>query len=244
MKTTTLFHRVCGSSLLLAALGASAVFIPAACGVDKDPPAKPKEVKVGKNVVLEIDGDKRRVLVEAKVCLRKGLLEQLLTRKNIKAHEAILSADVDAREIHTALLAARAKAGSTVRYVPKFQPPTGTTIKITLRYEEKGKMIEVPAQKWIRTIKNKKEMNLDWVFAGSRLFQDPCDPKKEPLYLANDGDVICVANFDTALLDVPVDSSKDNEDLAFEAHTERIPPIDTKVMVILEPVLEKEKPKK
>jgi hypothetical protein len=37
------------------------------------------------------------------------------------------------------------------------------------------------------------------------------------------------------LLDLPIDSSKNNADLNFEAHTERIPPLETKVTVILEP---------
>jgi hypothetical protein len=40
-------------------------------------------------------------------------------------------------------------------------------------------------------------------------------------------------------LDVPFLSTKDNADLDFEAHTERIPPEKTAVVVILEPVVEK-----
>ena len=63
-------------------------------------------------------------------------------------------------------------------------------------------------------------------------------------YAANQGDVICVANFDTALLDLPIMSSKDNDDLVFEAHTARIPPLETRVLVILEPVVAKDQPKK
>src|SRR3954449_4223458 len=72
----------------------------------------PREVPVGKNVLLEVQGTRRRVLVNANVCLRQGQLEQLLCRKNTKEHEAILSADVDARKIHEALLLAGATEGS------------------------------------------------------------------------------------------------------------------------------------
>ena len=39
------------------------------------------------------------------------------------------------------------------------------------------------------------------------------------------------------MLDLPIASSKENEDLVFEAWTERIPPLDTPVVVILEPVV-------
>jgi len=54
------------------------------------------------------------------------------------------------------------------------------------------------------------------------------------VYLANDGDVICLSNFDTAMLDIPVASSKDNANLDFQAWTERIPKLGTKVVVVLE----------
>jgi hypothetical protein len=61
------------------------------------------------------------------------------------------------------------------------------------------------------------------------------DPGKK-VYLANDGDVICVSNFETALLDLPIKSPKDNADLVYVAHTARIPPLETKVVVVLEPL--------
>ncbi|MEI7686318.1 MAG: YdjY domain-containing protein [Planctomycetota bacterium] len=196
----------------------------------------PKKVEIAKNITLEVDGDKRRVLVKANVCLRQGQLEQLLTRKRTKEHEAILVGDFDAREIHKALLLAGAGAGSPVQFQPKFKPPTGTPIKITVEYQENGKTVRRPAQDWIRNIKSKKILEADWVFAGSRLFQDPLNAKAPPYYLANDGDIICIANFDTALLDVPFDSTKDNDNLTYEANTDLIPALEAPVTLILEPM--------
>ncbi len=205
------------------------------------PEPEAKKVELKKNIFIETQGDKRRVLVNAYVCNRKTILEQLLTRKGGKEHEAILAADIDARDLHTVLTVAGAEPGSTVVYRPKFMPPTGTTVKIFLEYEKDGKKVRVRAQEWIRNIKTKKELHTDWVFAGSRLIPDPFDKTKKPVYAANFGDVICISNFDSALLDVPFDSPKDNDDLAFEAHTERIPAEKTAVLVILEPVIEKKK---
>src|SRR5204863_9787161 len=60
------------------------------------PKVEIKIVEVGKNVLLEIQGERRLVLVSAYVCLRQGQLEQFLTRKRSKAHEATLDDDVDA----------------------------------------------------------------------------------------------------------------------------------------------------
>jgi hypothetical protein len=205
------------------------------------PEPEAKKVELKKNIFIETQGDKRRVLINAVVCNRQTILEQLLTKKGQKEHEAILSAEIDARDLHTVLMVAGAEPGSTVVNRPKFMPPTGTAIKIFLEYEKDGKKVRVRAQEWIRNIKTKKELHTDWVFAGSHLIPDPFDKKKKPAYAANFGDVICISNFDSALLDVPFDSPKDNDDLAFEAHTERIPAEKTAVLVILEPALEKKK---
>jgi len=206
---------------------------------DKTPPAKSdaKKVEVGKNVYLEIDGDKRRVLVNTVVCRRVDQLEQFLCKKMTKEHESILSADVDAEKIHTALILAGAEAGSPVKFQPKYTPAHGTTIKVYVQWEEKGKTMKVPAQQWIRSVKTQKQMAHDWVFAGSQFLPNFNDPKGKPYYAANYGDLICVSNFDDAMMDLPVASSDKAESLDFEAFTERIPPLETPVLLILEPVL-------
>jgi hypothetical protein len=204
----------------------------------------PKKVEVGRNVVLEVHGEKRRVIVQAEVCLREGNLEHLMCKKAMKEHEAILTADVDARDIHKALIVAKATPGTTVRYKDDTViPPTGTKIKVTLTYKDKDKAKTVPGRDWIRDVKTKKSLNVDWVFAGSYLMDNTLEKDKPPLYAANGGDVICVSNFAEAMLDLPINSSKNNNELEFEAFTERIPPVGTAVAVILEPVLDVKKEK-
>lgn len=199
-------------------------------------PTAGKKVKLANNLFFEkLPGDKRRVLIEGKICLREGPLEQFLCRKDTKEHESIVAADVDAKLIHAALLAAGAKPGSPVQFVPKFKPPTGDVIKVYVRFKDKtGKTVEVAAQEWIRKGKEKKPFPYDWVFAGSKEF--PQGPGRPPLYGANpDGRLICISNFETALLDVPVKSSEANDLLLYEAWTDRIPPLGTPVTIILEP---------
>jgi hypothetical protein len=100
--------------------------------------------------------------------------------------------------------------------------------------------VTVPGQSWVKDSKTGKALDVDWVFAGSRLVDNPLDPDHKS-YLANDGDVICVSNFDTAMMDLPIESSQKNSELEFEAWTERIPPLDAKVAVVLEPVPEPKK---
>lgn len=78
------------------------------------------------------------------------------------------------------------------------------------------------------------QMDGHWVFAGSYFLTD--EKTGEKFYQAESGDLICVANFATATLDVSVNSSATNDDLMFEAYTEHIPPIGTKVTLELVPV--------
>jgi hypothetical protein len=197
-----------------------------------------KKIAFGKGVTLEIEGDKRRVLVDATVCWQKSPLEQLVCRKGTKEHEAVFSADVDARHIHTALLAAGATAGSPVKFQPKLTAPSGTVIKVTVRYTDRGQVVTAPGQQFVRSVKTKKPLEHDWVFAGSQLLPDPFDKTKPPAYMANlDGDLICVANFEGAMLDLGVLSSKDNDDLAYEGNPDRIPALGAAAVLILEPVL-------
>ena len=215
------------------------------CAQEKETPAaKPlpndakkveaKKVPVGPNILFEVDGETRKVWVSAEVCRTMGPLEQLLCRKGTKEHESVLIADIDARDLHTALVLARGEPGSPVSFRPEYKAATGSVIRITLMFEKDGKKLTVPAQDWVRDTKSGKALAHDWVFAGSRFVPDPLDKNKPPIYLANEGDVICVSNFESALLDLPIESSKQNAEVQFEAFTENIPPDGTKVAVCLE----------
>jgi hypothetical protein len=84
-----------------------------------------------------------------------------------------------------------------------------------------------------------KEMKADWVFAGSGFYTDEETGKKS--YLAEGGDLICVANFADATIDVSIPSSADDSNRNFEAYTERIPPKETPVTIELIPVTAAEK---
>ncbi len=86
------------------------------------------------------------------------------------------------------------------------------------------------------------EMEAQWVFTGSGIYKDD-DGKNH--YLAEDGDLISVANFSTATIDVAIRSSAQNDEgLSFESWTERIPPKGTPVTIELMPVFEAEKTEK
>lgn len=201
-----------------------------------------KALNKSKTLFFEKKEDGTRLVhLLAEVCLREGPLEVLLCKNNTKEHESIVRMDADGREIHFALVAAGAVPGTPVKFVPKYTAATGTKIKISMTYREKGKVKTAMAGEWIKDKKTGKDMAHDWVFAGSKFFKDPERPEAQPYYTANNGEFISLANFPDSMLDLPVESPKDVVNLIFEINTERIPPLRTPVIVTLQPVIEKKK---
>jgi hypothetical protein len=185
-----------------------------------------------------VDKQGKRLIVDGEVCLTRGFLEMFACPKDTKEHESVVSVNAKASVVHAALLAIGAKTGSAVQFEPKYVPASGTRIDIFVFWTDKeGKRRQTPAQQWIRNVKTKKPMEYHWVFAGSGFWLDEFTGKRH--YLGDAGDFICVSNFPSATLDLPVKSSHDNENLLFEAFTEKIPERGTKVTLVLSPHLEK-----
>ncbi len=181
-----------------------------------------------------LDTKNKRVILDGEVCLREGFLEMFACLRGTKEHESLVSVPTKAHVVHAALLAAGAEAGEPVKFRPEYKPPTGTEIEVYIVWRDaEGKDHRVRAQEWIKNAKTGKAMDLPFVFAGSGFWKDPESGKQH--YEAESGDFICVANFPSAMLDVPGESSQSNEALSFEAFTDNIPPLKTKVRLVLTP---------
>jgi hypothetical protein len=187
-----------------------------------------------------VDAKKRQVLVDGYVSLREGYLEMFACLEGTKEHESVVAVRTRAKTVHAALLVIGAVPGAPVQFRPKFRPPTGAEIDVEVRWlDDKGKWKSAKAQDWVRQGKSKKPMKQPWVFAGSTFSKDPTSGKE--FYMAEGGDFICVSNFTSAMLDVPMESSDSNEGLLFEANPEKIPILGTPVRLALTPKLEKGK---
>ena len=189
---------------------------------------------VGRNLWVAIGEKGRRVIVRASVCRKDVFLEEFMCLKNSKEHESILAADIHAKTFHAALLLAGAEPGSVAKFQPQFQPPTGDKLDIWVEWKQGKETKRVKAQEWIRDGKTKKAITHDFVFAGSGEIKHPVTG--ESYYLGNEGDLISVSNFASSVIDLAVQSSNVDEELAFESFAERVPPVDTEVFVILQPV--------
>jgi hypothetical protein len=177
------------------------------------------------------DPKTKRLVIRARVALQDGVLEHLLAKG--KDHESILSTDAPARMIHAGLLLTGAEPGHPVKFQPAFEPPTGPAIAIEVEWEQAGKLKKVDAREWVKDLAAGKPLAKDWVFAGSELFEDP--RTKAKIYAADDGDLITVANFPAAILDLPFRSSDSNADRGFAANPDRVPVRGTPVTMYLSP---------
>jgi len=198
-----------------------------------------------KTIIAEVAGEGKeakvvRVGMACEVCLREGPLEQFLCKKGTKEHEAIVRVDLDAELVHLAIIAAGGKPGTPTGFLDpkteqaKHTPATGSRVNVLVHYKKDGKLHTHAAQEWIWDIKRKAPIQHQWVFAGSVFIKDPDNPNAKPYYGANSGDIFSVSNFPYSTLEFPVAISKDDAQLTYEAKTEKIPPLTSKVWVLIE----------
>jgi hypothetical protein len=184
------------------------------------------------------DKSQRQVVIVGQICARDAPLEMFACPRGTKEHEAIVVVDTEAYVVHAGLVAAGADPGNPVQFYPEYIPASGPEIEVSVVWEdEKGQRLTARAQDWIRNAETGEVMNHPWVFTGSKFSKDEQTGKE--YYQADGGDFICVSNFPSAMLDLPIKSSDSNESLMFRAYTERIPPLGTPVTLILKPKAER-----
>ena len=184
---------------------------------------------------LWIDAKNKRVILDGYVAMTDGPLEMFACPEGTKEHESIIGTLARSKEVHAALLAVGAMRGTPVEFLPKFVPATGQRIRLWVCYrDETGKFKAVDGRRWVKKASTGKQMEPDWVFSGSGFWKDPESGKE--YYRADSGDMICVSNFNSAMMDIPVASSAEAGDLLYLPFTERIPPQGTPLRLVLIPI--------
>ncbi len=198
-----------------------------------DPPAM---VRLDPHDYVWVDRAKKRIVVDGYIAMREGALEMLACPVGTKEHESIIATFCKAQTVHAGLLAVGAETGKPVQWQPTYEPPSGSEIQINvLWHTADGAQTHTDVRKWLRVMGTKDEiLEPNFVFAGSSFWEDPDTGQSH--YQAESGDLICVSNFSTATLDVPLKSTHANTGLMFVAFTERIPAKHTPVRLVLQVV--------
>lgn len=180
-----------------------------------------------------IDQQQKHVIVSGRICLTKGVLEMFACPKGMKEHESVVATYPLAMYVHQALLLIGANPGRTVQWEPEYKPAEGPKIQVECWfYNEKNELVIRNAKDMVRQVSDGSPLKIDWVFGGSKFL---VDPDGRELYAANGGELICVSNFSSAMIDLPIPSTAEAGGLLFEANTEMIPPLDTPVLLVLKP---------
>lgn len=202
--------------------------------VDPAPPADahPDLRRLSPDHAIWLDPARRQVIVGGVVVLADGPIEVFACPERTKEHEAVVATRCPARFLHAGLLAIGLEPGSPVSFHPEYAAARGPAVAIRVRWSDAaGKAQESDAREWVRNTKTGRQLDAEWVFAGSGFWRDPADGVEH--YQADGGDMICVSNFPTALLDLPLESSESNESLLFEAFAGRVPARGTDVELVL-----------
>lgn len=188
-----------------------------------------------------VDTKRHLVVADGYIAMRQGQLEMFACPAGTKEHESVVGVIAKAQDVHAGLLAAGAKTGTPVQWEPDFKPPTGSEIEIhALWFDQEGKKKTIDARQWcVRWGKEKKILDVNWVFSGSSFWKDP--DTGENRYQAEAGDLVCLSNFSTATMDVPIQSSQANSGLLFVANTDLIPPEMTPIRLVFK-VVKPDKP--
>jgi len=182
---------------------------------------------------LRIDRARRRVEVDATVCLRSGALELLVTTPYGKPHEAIFTLKPKPSQLHAALLLLGYENGAPGRY-GAFEA-TGDRVRLDVIHEEDSRRIVVPVNELVVNMETDDNLPDNvFVFAGSLLTRTRED--KRVVYAADlAGDVVSLASFPDEVLALPDPASSDNSRLMWGVDGSLLPGVGSDVVLRMGP---------
>ena len=220
------FDRSPTPALLPVALAVLLLIRPTTRGYDAEPPRR----VVDYAPAVRIDWPNGSVEVDGKVVLREGMLELFACSPNTREHESIVVLNGRPRRIYEALGLIGLTPGRPVRFdeqSKQWLPPTGDAVRIEVRWEQDGKTKRTDIGSWMRDTKTGQTVPPGvWVFAGSYRTDG------NELAADQEGTVVCVVDFSSALIALPELHSADNDALQLRANTARVPPIGTAVTLL------------
>lgn len=226
------------------------------------PPQLKTAVEALKLPGVRINLDQWSVDVESRICLREGLLELIACTKDTKEHESIIVIDAKPSHLHAALLLLGAKAGNpAIRRIVDQEnggrfisaPPKGNPVDVLLVFKDgKGEEREHPISDFITRSDQQGESTLPdnapdaekarkfpvdpFLFAGSVIVSAETGPRR---YICDEsGNVISISTFGDELLCMADVHGHDNESLNWKVSGDKLPELNSKVILRLRPRLE------
>ena len=219
------------------------VFLTALMATGADVPALPSKpvvrmvspgvYEVGK---VRLDQKAASISFAGTLNMKRGLLEYLLVNSKGSVHESLLVTEVEATDIHVAMLLLGAKGGAVVTEAPPAQLDaryfrtapklTGDAVLIRVKWKEKDVEKSASIEEWIfhETVKQRVEAG-QWTYNGSMVH--------EGRFLAQtEGNLMALVTSPMALINNPR-TGNDNDHL-WNANGDTTPGIGTPVEVVIQ----------
>ena len=195
--------------------------------------ADPTTQPAGKLPHIAVDVKRKEIRVDCEAVKADYPLEFLAVVTNTNEYEALVRSEVKPSDLHLALLLIGLTPGQPIHYsesTKTWQPPTGPPVDIWFEYQKDGREMKVPAYRWMRDVKTKKEAPpMTWVFTGSKVMDNNS-------YAADaTGSLIGVINNELSVLDVPALKSRALEARDYERNSDTMPATGTAVTMVLSP---------
>jgi len=214
-----------------------------------DPPPKPPEKPVVEKIddshyrigQVTLDKATREIRFPAAVNMVEGPLEFLLVHVRGKVHESLFSTEVSPTHLNLAF--------TLLRYTPSPElyatdsPPeheagskfpevaadvkAAARVNIKVEWSDKGEVKSFPVNDWVLHTTTAKAMPAGpWVYGGSEFSAGRFQAEST-------GDMIAIFLSSAALLNYP--GQDDRDDDVWTPFTKRVPPIGTKVTLVISP---------
>jgi hypothetical protein len=202
-------------------------------------PAKPmvRLVSPGIYEVGQVRLDQKALSISfpGKLNMKRGLLEYLLVNSKGSVHESLLVTNVEANDIHVAMLLLGAKGGAIITDAPPGQLDaryfltapklTGDTVFITVKWKEKDVEKTAMVEDWLFNEEARKAIaHGPWIYNGSMVH--------EGTFLAQvEGNLVALVTNPTALINNPR-KGNDNDQM-WNANGETTPGVGTPVEIVI-----------
>ena len=234
---STLTGRVTHACLLVLTLTGLAIAAPAT--QPSKPTTQPSAAKPGSMPGVHVDLKHHWVDIDAKVSQRNGTwLELLACSPGTRDYESLLTVAAKPRHIQLALLMIGLKPGHPIETRGQASgyfviPPAGPKVRILLRYKKHGKIVQVPANRWLLDQKTNMPMKSDtFLFVGSKFVKY----NGKQVFLADlNGSIISLVSFGDEIISRPTTITNGDNGGIWNANAAVVPKIGTPVTIRIEP---------
>jgi hypothetical protein len=214
---------------------------PAKAAEEKKPAIEQLDATRYKLGTITFDKLSREIRFPATVNMTEGLLEFLIVHERGKIHESLFATDISPTQLNVVFTLLRYPASKEFYAidVPSEREPgtefpqvaadvkAGARVIVKVEWKNGEKVRTVPVNEWISHAVTEKQMpNGPWVYGGSEISNGRYQAEAT-------GDIAAIFLSNSAILNYP--GQDNNNDDVWLPFPKRVPPIGTKVTLIITP---------